>query len=137
MSFGPVLDHNNSLNFDEARTRINLALNSYREARNAAFASLYREWEILSPTSVNKPGLEEILANCEYFSVSFLELSEQLKQMLSVLAELQAEINERPNGKSWDWLHSLRWWSSREDTGLDLDTGNSFRTHCTRDTSLN
>ncbi|KAJ5287958.1 hypothetical protein N7478_003644 [Penicillium angulare] len=122
VSFGPALDENNGLNFDEARIRIDLAIDTYREARNSAFASLYREWGIVSLSPVDKTGLEEILANCEYFSVSFLELSEQLKQMLSVLAELQAEVNERPNGKSWDWLHPSRWWANRQNMGLDLDS---------------
>ena len=59
---------------------------------------------------INKAGLEEIFASCDYFSASLLVLSERLQQFLSALEELQVEIDERPNGKSWTWVFASWWW---------------------------
>jgi hypothetical protein len=103
--------------------RINEAVDSYRESRHAAFSSLRRDWEMISPVQVDKASLEEIFANCEYFSVSLLELSEQLRELLLSLEELQAEVAERPDGRSWEWLRPS-WWPTQQGPGIgDLTEG--------------
>jgi hypothetical protein len=103
-------------------TRINEAVNQYREARHAAFSSLRRDWETISPAQVDKASLEEIFANCEYFSVSLLELSEQLRELILNLEELQAEVDERPDGRSWEWLRPS-WWPARQERVIDPAEG--------------
>lgn len=103
-------------------TRINEAVNQYREARHVAFSSLRRDWEMISPAQVDKASLEEIFANCEYFSVSLLELSEQLRELILNLEELQAEVDERPEGRSWKWLRPS-WWPARQEQAIDPAEG--------------
>jgi hypothetical protein len=75
----------------------------------SALCTLSHEREIMSLTQESKAGLEEIFASCDYFSMSLLKLSEKLQQFLSVLEELQIEVDERPNGKSWTW-ECISWW---------------------------
>jgi hypothetical protein len=72
---------------------------------------------MISPAQVDKASLEEIFANCEYFSVGLLKLSEQLRSLLLVLEDLQLEVDERPAGKSWSWLR-LPWWPTRRNEVL-------------------
>lgn len=52
--------------------------------------------------------LEEVSASCGHFSFSLLEFSEQLREVLAVLDELQLEAEERPKGRSWNWLKFWR-----------------------------
>jgi hypothetical protein len=78
---------------------------------------------MISPTQVDKASLEEILANCEYFSVGLLKLSEQLRSLLLVLEDLQLEVDKRPAGKSWSWLRFSWWPSRREQVIQDSDEG--------------
>ncbi|CEJ62395.1 hypothetical protein PMG11_10895 [Penicillium brasilianum] len=125
ISFGPAPDYRLSIS-DGVTDRINEAVDLYREARHVAFSSLRRDWEMISPSQVDKASLEEIFANCEYFSVSLLELSERLRELLLSLEELQAEVNERPDGRSWEWLRPS-WWPARREQALNLNEASSLR----------
>lgn len=82
---------------------------------------------MISPAQVDKASLEEIFANCEYFSLSLLELSELLKELLLGIEELQAEIDERPNGKTWKWLRPSCWPFHRDQATYDPVEGEKFR----------
>jgi hypothetical protein len=54
---------------------------------------------------------EEIFARCNYYSFSLLELAKQLQRLLSVLKEMQVEIDGRPAKRSWaEMWHS--WWQT-------------------------
>ncbi|KAJ5565506.1 hypothetical protein N7513_001748 [Penicillium frequentans] len=108
LSFGPSPDCRISVN-GGARLRIDEAVTIYREARLSTLCLLSRKKEMISSTQENKAGLEGVFASCDYFSVSLLKLSEQLQQFLSVLEELQVEVDGRPNGKSWAWV-CTSWW---------------------------
>ncbi|KAL4972963.1 Fusaric acid resistance protein-like-domain-containing protein [Aspergillus desertorum] len=123
VSFGPAPDHNIIVG-NRVHTRIGEAVNQYREARNAAFSSLWSEWEMMPISTASKAGLDEVFANCEYFSVFLIELSQQLKELVSALMELQAEAGERPEGRSWDWLRP-RWWADQEHARHHSDTTSS------------
>ncbi|CAI7601380.1 unnamed protein product [Penicillium pancosmium] len=112
-SFGSAPDRRLSIS-EGAISRINEAIDSYEESRHTAFHSLRRDWQMISPAQVDKASLEEIFANCEYFSVGLLKLSEQLRSLLLVLADLQLEVDERPAGKSWSWLR-LPWWPTHRN----------------------
>ncbi|KAJ5633300.1 hypothetical protein N7490_009639 [Penicillium lividum] len=132
VSFGPAPDCRISLN-SGARFRIDEAVSKYREDRLSTLCLLSREKEIISLTKENKPGLEGILASCDYFSVSLLKLSEQLEQFLSILQELQVEVDERPNGKSWAWVCTPWWRSNYQCEGYllnNFDLGTIWELFC-------
>jgi hypothetical protein len=120
VSFGPAPDCRISIE-SGARLRIDEAVNIYREARLSTLCSLSRENEIISLTQENKVGLEGIFASCDYFSMSLLQLSEKLQQFLSVLEELQVEVDERPNGKSWAWVYTSWWRADHQCEGHHLE----------------
>jgi hypothetical protein len=81
---------------------------------------------MISLAQENKAGLEEIFASCDYFSASLLELSEQLQQFLSALEELQVEVDERPNGKSWTWVCASWWRPDQRRERHHLNAGELF-----------
>lgn len=122
MPFGPAPDYKVSV---DSRFRMSLdrALELYRESREEALMSLYRQKEIMKiHTLETEADLEEVSASCGHFSFSLLEFGEQLKVLLSILDELHLEVEERPNGRSWSWM---RFWrpSDIERNGGFLDTG--------------
>jgi hypothetical protein len=122
VSSGPAPDYRFSIS-EGVMSRIDEAIDLYRETRLTVFHSLRRDWLMICPAQLYKASLEEIFAGCEYFSVGLLELSEQLRKLLLVLEELQVEIDERPTGKSWKWLR-LSWWQARrEQVTQALDEG--------------
>lgn len=126
MSFGPAPDYRVSIN-DGVRPRIDEAVQMYREARTYALCALSRERKMISLTQENKAGLEEIFASHDYFSASLLNLSEQLQRFLSALEELQVEVDERPNGKSWTWVCAPWWRPDQKRSRHHLNGGKGFR----------
>jgi len=108
VSFGPAPDYKILVD-SGARPRIDEAIKIYRQARISAL-NLFSRKEIIIPLSEdNNPGFEEIFATCNYYSVSLLELVEQLQRFLLVLEEMQVEIDERPNKRSWAGIWAS-WW---------------------------
>lgn len=104
LPFGPPPDHKIVINH---RFGISLrrALDLYRESREQALTSIYRRKEIAKiRTLETEADLEEVSASCGHFSFSLFEFGEQLKELLAILDELQLESEERPNGRSWNWL---------------------------------
>ncbi|KAL5337857.1 transcriptional regulator of RNA polII, SAGA, subunit-domain-containing protein [Aspergillus crustosus] len=95
----------------DSRFRISLdrALGLYKESRGEALKKIYRQKEIFRIKSVEiEADLEEVAASCGHFSFSLLEFGEQLKESLAILDELQLESEERPRGRSWNWLKFWR-----------------------------
>lgn len=91
------------------RTSLARALDLYRDARNDSLNLLYRQREIQKVSSLEiEADLEEVAASCGHFSFSLQEFAEQLKGLLDILDELQLEIEERPKGRSWEWLKPWR-----------------------------
>lgn len=68
---------------------------------------------------------EEVAASCGHFSFSLLEVAEQIKQYLDALDELQLEIEERPSGRSWQWLKFWRKIPQEDREALANDHGMS------------
>lgn len=60
--------------------------------------------------------LEEVSASCGHYSFSLLEFGEQLRELLTILDELQLESEERPEGRSWKWL---KFWQTGEADKVD------------------
>ncbi|THC89251.1 hypothetical protein EYZ11_011297 [Aspergillus tanneri] len=91
------------------RTSLDRALELYRESRESALNTIYRHKEVLKIRTLEvEADLEEVSASCGHFSFSLLEFGEQLKDLLTILDELQLEAEERPNGRSWSWLKFWR-----------------------------
>ncbi|KAL4960944.1 transcriptional regulator of RNA polII, SAGA, subunit-domain-containing protein [Aspergillus stella-maris] len=91
------------------RTSLDRALELYKGSREEALRTIYRQKEIFKiKTSEIEADLEEVAASCGHFSFSLLEFGEQLKRLLAILDELQLESEERPRGKSWNWLKFWR-----------------------------
>jgi hypothetical protein len=109
------------------RTSLDRALDLYRGSREEALKTIYRQKDVLNIQTMEiEADLEEVAASCGHFSFSLLEFGEQLKELLAILDELQLEAEERPNGRSWNWL---KFWHQRgcdivaRDTGIICRTG--------------
>ncbi|KAJ5415534.1 hypothetical protein N7465_004229 [Penicillium sp. CMV-2018d] len=116
--FGPAPNYKVSVN---GRLRISLdrALDLYKESREKTLAALYQQKETMKlKTREAEADLEEVSASCGHFSFSLLEFGEQLREMLSILDELQLEVEERPNGRTWSWLKVWRWSKNTETTKI-------------------
>ncbi|KAJ5441166.1 Brefeldin A-sensitivity protein 4 [Penicillium cf. griseofulvum] len=124
--FGPAPNYKVSVN---GRLRISLdrALDLYKESRQKTLASLYQQKETMKlKTREAEADLEEVSASCSHFSFSLLEFGEQLKEMLSILDELQLEVEERPNGRTWSWLKVWQWSRTTETAKMaSFDAGTS------------
>ncbi|EAW13801.1 uncharacterized protein ACLA_068280 [Aspergillus clavatus NRRL 1] len=95
----------------DSRFHISLdrALDLYQESREEALTVIYRKKDLLEIQTLEvEADLEEVSASCGHFSFSLLEFGEQLKDLLTILDELQLEAEERPNGRSWNWLKIWR-----------------------------
>ena len=121
--FGPAPGYKVSTN-SRLSLSLHRAIDLYRESRERALTSIYRQKELLKIRSLEtEADLEEVSASCGHFSFSLLEFSEELGELLAVLDELQLEAEERPNGRSWSWM---KFWRNREaDTNTvdDLSPG--------------
>ena len=111
------------------RLRISLdrALDLYKESREKTLAALYQQKETMKlKTREAEADLEEVSASCGHFSFSLLEFGEQLREMLSILDELQLEVEERPNGRTWSWLKVWRWSKNTETTKIAYSDAGTY-----------
>ncbi|KAF7714774.1 Uncharacterized protein PECH_007327 [Penicillium ucsense] len=108
VNLNSTTEHSHMMN-DELAMRITEAVHGYRNARSTVFSSLRQDWGRISPAQVDKARLEELFANSEYFSVSLLELSEQLKGLVLKITEFQTDTDPRPLNALRDWLLSGCW----------------------------
>ncbi|KAF7589104.1 hypothetical protein BBP40_004771 [Aspergillus hancockii] len=113
--FKPAPDYRVAVN-SRFRTSLDRALDLYRGSREEALKTIYRQKDVLNIQTMEiEADLEEVAASCGHFSFSLLEFGEQLKELLAILDELQLEAEERPNGRSWNWM---RFWHRRDgETG--------------------
>ncbi|KAI2815813.1 hypothetical protein CBS63078_8112 [Aspergillus niger] len=110
--FTPAPEFRVSVN-SRYRTSLDRALELYRESREEALKTIYRQRELTGVQELEvEADLEEVSASCGHFSFSLLEFGEQLKELLAILDELQLESEERPTGRSWSWLKFWRWGGS-------------------------
>ncbi|GKZ38673.1 hypothetical protein AbraIFM66950_011042 [Aspergillus brasiliensis] len=119
--FTPAPDFRVSVN-SRYRTSLDRALELYRESREEALKTIYRQRELTGVQELEvEADLEEVSASCGHFSFSLLEFGEQLKELLAILDELQLESEERPAGRSWSWLKFWRWGGSETRNKIDPD----------------
>ncbi|KAL4927421.1 transcriptional regulator of RNA polII, SAGA, subunit-domain-containing protein [Aspergillus undulatus] len=106
--FTPAPHYKVSIN-SRLRTSLDRALELYKGSREEALKTIYRQKEIFKIKTLEiEADLEEVAASCGHFSFSLLEFGEQLKELLAILDELQLESEERPRGRSWNWLKFWR-----------------------------
>ncbi|KAK2750654.1 hypothetical protein FQN57_002727 [Myotisia sp. PD_48] len=106
LPYGPGPDYKITIN-PKFRTSLDRALELYSSSRNDALNLIYSQKDlmVLNGGSLEyEADLEEVAASCGHFSFSLQELGEQLKEFLEILDKLQLEVEERPNGRSWNWL---------------------------------
>ncbi|KAH8704729.1 transcriptional regulator of RNA polII, SAGA, subunit-domain-containing protein [Talaromyces proteolyticus] len=123
--FGPGPKYQVSFN-SRFKTSLNRALELYREAREKALESVYREKDfakIVSPAV--EADMEEVSASCGHFSFTLMEFGEQLKDLLEILDDLKLECEERPQGHSWNWLKFWRSFKSSAPNFNYFDYGES------------
>ncbi|KAF7589040.1 hypothetical protein BBP40_004828 [Aspergillus hancockii] len=85
------------------------AIEKYQQAQNEAFALLYREQEESDiHATTHEACFHEIAAICAHFSHLLLKTSEQLRQLLLVLGDLEAATHGQPEERSWKWVQVWR-----------------------------
>ncbi|KAF7719154.1 Uncharacterized protein PECH_001791 [Penicillium ucsense] len=111
---GPAPDYKVSVH-SRLLTSLDRALDLYQESRERTLNSLYQQIETITlRTPEAQADLEEVSASCGHFSSSLLEFGEQLHDLLEILDQLQLELDERPGGRSWNWLKFWR----KKDAGM-------------------
>ena len=93
----------------QLRTSLEDAVELYTSSRQEALTLLYKSKEFAKAGSVQvQADFEEVAASCGYFSFSLLDLANEIKKYLEILDDLKLEVDERPNGRSWNWLKFWR-----------------------------
>lgn len=85
------------------------AIDLYKDSRQNSLAVVYdqKDMDRSRPLTV-QADWEDAAAACGYFSFSLVEVAESVKKYLVILDELQLEVDERPAGKTWNWLKFWR-----------------------------
>lgn len=91
------------------RNSLEDAVDLYTNAREQALALLYKKQDLTKSRSAElEADFEEVAASCGYFSFSLLDFANEMKQYLEILDDLKLETEERPGGRSWEWLKFWR-----------------------------
>ena len=91
------------------RTSLDDAIELYRNSREEALGQLYKMKELTQSSPVAmEADFEEVAASCGYFSFSLLDFANEMRTYLEILDDLKLEIEERPDGKTWNWLKVWR-----------------------------
>ncbi|KAL8902513.1 MAG: hypothetical protein Q9207_004633 [Kuettlingeria erythrocarpa] len=85
------------------------AVNLYDRSREDALSRIYDYTEVNKNRTVDvEADFEEIAASCGVFSYALQDFASEMKNYLYVLDDLKLEIEERPKGRTWDWLKVWR-----------------------------
>ena len=102
----------------QLRASLGDAIELYTKSREEALALLYKNKELSQARPLEvEADHEEIAASCGHFSFSLLYFANEMKVYLDILDDLKFEIDERPGGRTWNWLKI--WRSNRDSTNLD------------------
>lgn len=81
----------------------------YSHSRQDALSKIYDPQKVNEQRSVDVDAdFEEIAASCGVFSYALQDFANEVKLYLEILDELKLEIEERPRGRTWDWLKIWR-----------------------------
>lgn len=130
LPYGPGPDYRIAVNA-HFRSSLAEAIELYNGAREEALALLYRNKDLnrARPMEV-EADFEEVAASCGHFSFSLQDFAHEMQVYLDILDTLKAEIDERPNGRTWGWLKFWRWGQKHLDHELSEDLGRSFAKVC-------
>ena len=96
------------------------AVKLYSRSRQDALSRLYDHKEVNKQRSVDvEADFEEIAASCGVFSYALQDFAAEMLNYLDILDLLRLETEERPDGRTWDWLkvwQSMRWRSDTHST---------------------
>lgn len=105
------------------KSSLDRAMDLYKECRRESLNVVYgqKDMDRSRPIPV-EADWEDAAACCGHFSFSLVEVAESIQEYLIILDELQLEVDERPLGKTWNWLKFWRSPYSHMDLdGLDRD----------------
>ena len=87
------------------RTSLNDAIELYTSSREEALSQLYKTKDLTQSRPLEmQADIEEVAASCGYFSFSLLDFANEMRTYLEILDDLKLEMEERPDGKTWNWL---------------------------------
>lgn len=97
----------------------------YNQSRQVALSKIYDTNKINKERSLDvEADFEDVAASCGVFSYALQDFANEMIMYLDVLDELKLEIEERPNGRTWNWL---RFWRRRQDSGMSEEAGKHRR----------
>lgn len=121
LPYGPAPDYRIAVNA-QFRSSLAEAIHLYTNARGVALEILYNEKDFNKRRPMElEADFEEVAASCGHFSFSLLDFANELNAYLDILDELKVEIDERPSGRTWEWL---RIWQRAHGPELKPDPGN-------------
>lgn len=100
------------------RTSLVQAIELHSKARRKALSLLYKDKELKKAHSTEvEADFEEVAASCGHFSHSLEDIAEEMKVYLEILDDLKLEVDERPLGRSWQWVKFWRKKRTSTDPG--------------------
>lgn len=105
LPYGPAPNFTVTIN-GRFRHSLDQAIELYTTSRAETLRSLYRQKDLANRSRPleARAGFEEVAAACGHFSASLQDFAMQLKEYLVIVDELQLEVEERPAGRTWNWL---------------------------------
>ncbi|KAL8701047.1 MAG: hypothetical protein Q9224_000685 [Gallowayella concinna] len=108
LRFGPKSDHVVMID-SHYRSSLEAAIRLYSQSRQDALSKLYDTNEVNKEWSKDvEADFEEIAASCGVFSYALQDFANEMIIYLDILDELKLEIEERPRGRTWNWLKVWR-----------------------------
>lgn len=101
-------------NLPKFRSSLADAIILFNRSRRESLDLVYKSKELSEASSMHVAAdFEEVAASCGHFSSSLSDFAETCLHYLDILDELELDVNERPDGRSWTWLRFWRYrWSS-------------------------
>ena len=104
LPYGPAPAYHIAIN-EHFRSSLALAIQLYATAREDALTSLYKTKDLNKSRPLElEADFEEVAASCGHFSFSLQNFANELNAYLDILEDLKIEMDERPNGRTWNWL---------------------------------
>ncbi|KAL9638029.1 MAG: hypothetical protein Q9204_001643 [Flavoplaca sp. TL-2023a] len=120
LPFGPAPHHDFTID-THYRSSLEAAVKLYNQSRQVALSKIYDTNKVDKEWSLDvEADYEEVAASCGVFSYALQDFANEMIMYLDVLDELKLEIEERPNGRTWNWL---RFWRRKQDSGMSEEAG--------------
>ncbi|KAL8686673.1 MAG: hypothetical protein Q9218_006944 [Villophora microphyllina] len=136
LPFGPGSQYNVTVDA-QYKSSLGDAVELYSQSRRNALAKIYDPHEVNQQRSVGVDAdFEEIAASCGVFSYALQDFAHEMRVYLEILDELKTEIEERPKGRTWDWL---KFWRTMRHTtsATDREAAAPSKTHITSHLTFN